>query len=290
MPFDGKSILIGRRDGCDIKLLEDSVSTTHAIIFEMDGRRYIRDLASRTGTFVNGKQIHQVELMPGDEVKCGQTEMRYVTEGPAGAFAPPARVPADLGANIDDLMEFDTPSAPSATSAAAAAAAAAAAGPAGTDELELVQDEAAEIEPVEIEAAGVDLEPLEGAEAEAEADADLAPLPIDQDDDEEIVDLATVVGSAAAEAPPAEIEIEQDALSASATARRRILVEDSLTPLAEGEPPSLQQPIEIADEDVEIEIEPDLAAGSRRRARTRAGTRADGHRIAAGAGGARRRG
>src|SRR4051812_29804454 len=37
VPFEGKSIVIGRRDGSDIKLLEDSVSTTHAIIFEMDG-------------------------------------------------------------------------------------------------------------------------------------------------------------------------------------------------------------------------------------------------------------
>src|SRR5690349_6121729 len=83
VPFDGKSIVIGRRDGSDIKLLEDTVSTTHAIIFEMDGKRYIRDLVSRTGTFVNGKKIHQQELSPGDEVKCGDTRMRYLAEGTA---------------------------------------------------------------------------------------------------------------------------------------------------------------------------------------------------------------
>src|SRR5688500_13184754 len=135
VPFEGKSIVIGRRDGCDIKLLEDSASTTHAIIFEMDGRRYIRDLASRTGTFVNGKQVHQVELAPGDRIKVGDTEMRYVAEGsPAqeARFAPPA--PADLGANVDDLLELDTqapaapaPPAPSRRPATPAAAAAAAA-------------------------------------------------------------------------------------------------------------------------------------------------------------------
>src|SRR5262245_51105468 len=44
--INGKSILIGKRDTCDISLMEDSASTTHAIIFEMDGHRYIRDLAS----------------------------------------------------------------------------------------------------------------------------------------------------------------------------------------------------------------------------------------------------
>src|SRR5215212_9228266 len=43
VPIEDKSLLIGRRETCDIHLLEDSASTTHAIIFEMDGRRYIRD-------------------------------------------------------------------------------------------------------------------------------------------------------------------------------------------------------------------------------------------------------
>src|SRR5437763_66821 len=76
-PIDGKSVLIGRRETCDISLQEESASTSHAIIFEMDGHRYLRDLASRTGTFVNGKQVHQVELMPGDEIKVGETTMQY---------------------------------------------------------------------------------------------------------------------------------------------------------------------------------------------------------------------
>src|SRR3989442_929170 len=83
IPIEGKSLLIGRRDTCDVKLVEESASTTHAIVFEMDGRRYVRDLASRTGTFVNGKQVHQVELMPGDEVKVDETAMRDSSE--AGA-------------------------------------------------------------------------------------------------------------------------------------------------------------------------------------------------------------
>src|SRR2546421_3196239 len=84
IPIDGKSLLIGRRESCDVRLVEDSASTTHAIVFEMDGRRYVRDLASRTGAFVNGKQVHQVELMPGDELRVGDTAMRYLPEASPG--------------------------------------------------------------------------------------------------------------------------------------------------------------------------------------------------------------
>src|SRR3954453_18814932 len=38
VPIESQSMLIGRLDTCDIHLLEEAVSPTHAIIFEMDGR------------------------------------------------------------------------------------------------------------------------------------------------------------------------------------------------------------------------------------------------------------
>ncbi|HYO10160.1 MAG TPA: FHA domain-containing protein, partial [Tepidisphaeraceae bacterium] len=111
VPFDGRSMLIGRRETCDVHLLEESVSTVHAIVFEMDGRRYVRDLASRTGTFVNGKQVHQVELMPGDEIKVGDTAMRYVADGSPGVTAD-EMAPVELGAAPEDLVDLNEPLAP----------------------------------------------------------------------------------------------------------------------------------------------------------------------------------
>src|SRR5207245_11296049 len=54
-PIDGRTILIGRRPICDISLPEASVSNTHAMVFEINGQRFIRDLGSRTGTLVNGQ-------------------------------------------------------------------------------------------------------------------------------------------------------------------------------------------------------------------------------------------
>ena len=81
--FDDRCMIIGRRSTCDIPLLEESASTTHAIIYEFNGKRFVRDLGSRTGTFVDGRKINdQAELKLGAELKVGDTEMRYDVVGP----------------------------------------------------------------------------------------------------------------------------------------------------------------------------------------------------------------
>src|SRR5690606_8857066 len=77
LPFDGPTTVIGRRMGSDVRLTEESVSTSHAIIFEQDGKHHIRDLTSRTGTFVNGRKAHQTELNFGDEIRIGETLMTF---------------------------------------------------------------------------------------------------------------------------------------------------------------------------------------------------------------------
>src|SRR5947208_1886119 len=67
--------------------------------------RASRALASRAGTFVTGKQVHQVELTPGDEIKVGDTTMLYAAKGAGAAAAEQRRptVPADLAVGIEDL-------------------------------------------------------------------------------------------------------------------------------------------------------------------------------------------
>ncbi len=77
IPLSERCLLLGRRDTCDIVIADEAVSTAHAVIFEMDGRRFVRDLGSRTGTFVNGNQVHQAELEFGDTVRIGQVDLKY---------------------------------------------------------------------------------------------------------------------------------------------------------------------------------------------------------------------
>ena len=62
-------------------LKEASVSNVHAIIFELNHQHYIRDLGSRTGTFVNGEQIHNQALAFNDVIRVGDSEMRFVPTG-----------------------------------------------------------------------------------------------------------------------------------------------------------------------------------------------------------------
>jgi pSer/pThr/pTyr-binding forkhead associated (FHA) protein len=78
-PLDDRTVLIGRRSTCDIPIDSASVSSSHAIIFESDGRRFIRDLGSRTGTQVNGTTVHQQALQVGDQIQIGDVRFRYVT-------------------------------------------------------------------------------------------------------------------------------------------------------------------------------------------------------------------
>jgi pSer/pThr/pTyr-binding forkhead associated (FHA) protein len=81
---DGRTLLIGRRPTADIPVNDASISNTHALIFEVNGQRFVRDLGSRTGTLVNGKPVHHQLLEFGDEIKIGGVMFRFLApEGEA---------------------------------------------------------------------------------------------------------------------------------------------------------------------------------------------------------------
>jgi pSer/pThr/pTyr-binding forkhead associated (FHA) protein len=68
-----RTLLIGKGDGCDISLADDSVSSRHAVIFTAKGKRYVRDLDSRSGTSLDGEKIHQKEIHSGTELRIGES-------------------------------------------------------------------------------------------------------------------------------------------------------------------------------------------------------------------------
>lgn len=88
LPVEGRVMVIGRRPRCDVVLAEEACSIAHAVIYTLSGKRFVRDLGSRTGTFLNGRWIKQEELHFGDEVRVGETNLRYVAAG--GRALPPA--------------------------------------------------------------------------------------------------------------------------------------------------------------------------------------------------------
>ena len=67
---------IGRSADTELQLADGRVSRRHAELFQEAGAWRIRDLGSRTGTFVNDLRIETAELKPGDRLRIGDTELR----------------------------------------------------------------------------------------------------------------------------------------------------------------------------------------------------------------------
>ncbi len=64
-------LLIGRREGCDIRIPIASISREHCELRVEEGRLFIKDLGSSNGTYVNRQRIQEVQLSPGDLIAVG---------------------------------------------------------------------------------------------------------------------------------------------------------------------------------------------------------------------------
>ncbi|MCB2154186.1 FHA domain-containing protein [bacterium] len=73
----GARTTIGRTPNNDVVLPDTQVSSTHAIVFDVEGRWAIEDQRSRNGTFVNNKRIGNEELQTGDHIQIGRTEIVF---------------------------------------------------------------------------------------------------------------------------------------------------------------------------------------------------------------------
>jgi predicted component of type VI protein secretion system len=67
--------ILGRSRWCDLVLSDDSVSRRHAMVVRYDDRIILTDLGSTNGTFVNGRQITQAEVRPGDRLRLGDLDL-----------------------------------------------------------------------------------------------------------------------------------------------------------------------------------------------------------------------
>lgn len=63
---------IGHDDDCYVQLKSESVSRHHSVLYVQDGKLFVRDLRSCSGTFVNGQPVQpECELHHGDELRVG---------------------------------------------------------------------------------------------------------------------------------------------------------------------------------------------------------------------------
>jgi pSer/pThr/pTyr-binding forkhead associated (FHA) protein len=86
---------IGRVEDNLFQIAESSVSSHHCEVLLRGSDVVIKDLNSTNGTFINGEQITERVLKPGQTLRLGQVELKLETGTPASAPAPaPATAPA----------------------------------------------------------------------------------------------------------------------------------------------------------------------------------------------------
>ncbi len=90
IPLLKTSLLVGRRENCDIVLRFSNVSSHHCELNVNDGYWYVRDLNSRNGVKVNGNRVTEKLIRPGDVLFVAKHgyEVRY-SPTDLGAVGPP---------------------------------------------------------------------------------------------------------------------------------------------------------------------------------------------------------
>lgn len=120
----GDLTVIGRREGCDVRIDHPGLSKRHCIVVKTDGLLVVRDLASTNGTKVKGQRVRWAALMPGDRLTLGGYRAKVYlgpdnqpspSEGGAASAVPAAPFPAPLHASHAaappraPLLEIDLP-------------------------------------------------------------------------------------------------------------------------------------------------------------------------------------
>jgi pSer/pThr/pTyr-binding forkhead associated (FHA) protein len=90
IPLLKQSLLVGRRESCDVVLRFGNVSGQHCQLTLESGYWFVQDLGSQNGTKVNGTRIMRKRLDPGDKLSVAKHtyEMSY-NPVELGASGPP---------------------------------------------------------------------------------------------------------------------------------------------------------------------------------------------------------
>lgn len=103
--------LVGRHPSCDLVIDNPGLSNRHAMLVLTDGLLWIRDLASKNGTKVNGQRIKWGAILPGDELTLGPSKYKVFLgpENGGPAPAPVANTPRfeDSSASELFMLQFD---------------------------------------------------------------------------------------------------------------------------------------------------------------------------------------
>ncbi len=80
-PLPSSVTVVGRREDCDLCIPLMVVSRRHCELNLDQGNLKIRDLGSRNGTFLNGRQIEEAPINPGDRIQVGPVSFAVQLDG-----------------------------------------------------------------------------------------------------------------------------------------------------------------------------------------------------------------
>ena len=95
---EGKNILFGRGEDCDVQVLDPSLSRRQCELEMRGGQFVLRDAKSMNGTWVNGSRIEEALLKDGDNVQLGAVKFVFhvLPERRRRAANLPATVPENI--------------------------------------------------------------------------------------------------------------------------------------------------------------------------------------------------
>ena len=93
IPLKRARFSFGKMPDNDLVLDRQNISRKHCQIFSEGAKWFVRDLASRNGTFLNGQKIlSDTELAPGAQIQLGDFTVTFQADGqalqPSGAPLP----------------------------------------------------------------------------------------------------------------------------------------------------------------------------------------------------------
>ena len=78
-PLNDGRTSIGRGLQADVRINDEGISRTHAIIEHEEGNFYLHDAGSTNGTYANGNRVDRYPLQEGDKVQIGATSVLRFT-------------------------------------------------------------------------------------------------------------------------------------------------------------------------------------------------------------------
>lgn len=83
------TVVIGRKTDADLRIPLADISRSHCEFTLQNGNVRVRDLDSSNGTFVNGEQVTEKSIEPGDEIRLGPVIFTVQIDGKPETIEPP---------------------------------------------------------------------------------------------------------------------------------------------------------------------------------------------------------